>query len=373
MRARVFLVGVAVVALLGTLLGAGCSRTEMIVAIAATELGVPGEIDRIAITVTNPRLDPEAQRPVFVSPQTALCATGQTPGSTCTTLPTTLTLYPGDAQPNETVRVQLDALLQGRVVLSQAAIFTFAKGKSGRLTFDLYRDCLQLECATVDQACAEGGVCRNLTPVVDSDSTDMTPSSIALVGATSAPVAANAASFTVNVPSDAVANDHLLLAYSAVYGGSAVINAPGWKQLTWLEENASGQPRMWVFERIVSSNEPATHTFTVETISASVDGSFHLLHHRGARGVEGLRTLPEAATPTIPSVNVQGPGRVLLALVQRPYVENASCPAPSGFTQILNGPVMVYESPVAAGMTGDRALVCTQVEPVGVVALALVP
>lgn len=359
--------------LLGPLLGAGCSRTEMIVAIAATELSVPDEIDRIAITVTNPRLDPEAKRPVFVSPQTALCAAGQAPGATCTTLPTTLTLYPGDAQPNETVRVQLDALLQGRVVLSQAAIFSFAKGKSGRLTFDLYRDCLQLQCATVDQACAEGGVCRNLAPVVSSDAADMTPSSIALVGASSAPVADSAASFTVNVPSDAAPNDHLLLAYSAVYGGNAVVSAPGWKQLTWLEETGSGQPRLWLFERIVSTNEPATHTFSVETIAASVDGTFHVLHHRGARSVEGLRTLPAATTPMIPTVNIQGPGRVLLALVQRPYVADASCVTPGGFTQILNGPVTVFTSAVATGMTGERALECTPAEPFGVVAFALVP
>lgn len=369
MRARGFPVGVAL-ALAGL---SACSRTEMIVGIAATELSVPTEIDRIAIKVTNPRLDPEAQRPVFVSPQLALCAPGQAPGSTCTTLPTTLTLYPGDSQPNETVRVQLDALLQGRVVLSQASIFSFAPGKSGRVTFDLYRDCLQLECATVDQACAQGGVCRNLAPVVDSQAVDMTPSSIALVGATSAPVADSASSFTVNVPSDAAANDHLLLAYSAVYGGNAVISAPGWKQLAWLDSTASGQPRFWLFERIVSNNEPATHTFSVETIAASVDGTFHLLHHRGARGVEGLRMLQTEAAPTIPSVNVQGLGRVLVALVQRPYLEDVSCALPSGFTQILNGAVMAYTSAVAPGMTGERAIACTPEAVYGVVAFALVP
>ena len=352
----------------------GCDRTEVVVAVDATELTVPDEIDHLIFTVTNPTTDSAGKSPVFLSPQIALCAPGQPASASCTTLPTALTLFPGNERPRDSVRVQLDALHQGTVVLSQASVFSFTPGERARLTFNLYRDCLQLQCAAFDQGCAPGGLCQNLVAQGPS-STDLGASPITFIGVASQNTL-NVPTFDVHMPGDSQAGDFYILAFtSSVGGGGPTLSAPGWTPITWLS-TPEGR-NLWMLQRIASSTEPTVHSFTFN--GASVDlysASYDLLHFRGAQRLEGLLSQVELGSPVLPSVNIQGPGRMLVSVTQYPYVYNARhCEPPPGMEVLANGPVLVLGQLVPGpAMSGDRALVCDMpTAQYGEVAFALVP
>jgi|GEM_PF-6233255 len=352
----------------------GCARTEVVVTVDATELSIPDEVDHIVFTITNPITDPGGKAPVFVSPQIALCPTGQPSSSTCTSLPTALTLFPGNDRPHDSVRVQLDALRQGTVVISQASVFSFTSGERSKLTFDLYRDCLQLECAQFDQGCASGGVCRNVMPLGPS-TPDMGPSSVKVVGVSVNNIT-QSPTFDVRTPDDVQAGDLLIMAFASAVGGEPpMLVAPGWQRLTWL--NTPDGLDLWMLSRIASATEPDMHTFSfVGTQTNFINSSDYLFHFRGATKIEGLRTQVEIGSPSLPSVNIDGPGRLLVAVVLYPNVfVDRTCQPPSGMQVIANDALVAFTQSVPGpAMSGERALLCGQPnENYGVVAFALAP
>jgi len=352
---------------------AGCSRTEVVVTVDATELSVPDEIDHIVFTVTNPITDPAGKNPVFVSPQLALCPPGQA-SSGCTSLPTALTLFPGNERPRDNVRVQLDALRQGTVVLSQASVFTFTPGERAKLTFNLYRDCLQLKCAAFDQGCAAGGVCQNLA-IESPSSPDLGASPVTFVGVSSQN-AVGVPMFDVQTPGDTQAGDLLILLFSTSVGGEPpTLSAPGWLPITWL--NTPEGLNMWMMQRFTSVSEPPVHSFSFTGTPVNfINTNYYLLHFRGATRIEGLRTLVEIGSPTLPSVNIQGPGRMLVSAIQYPNGFNSRmCETPPGMQVLANGGVLVLGQSVSGpALSGDRALTCGLPDgQYGMVAFALAP
>ncbi len=154
-------------ALLLSVLAACAPGTEVVVRIDSAGLVAPGDFQTLCITVTNPSLSTEAR---YRSQDLPVCPPGKS--SNCFAFPISVTLTPGAVQPNETVRVQVDALPAGATcehdlamaVTSDASIFTFTPGQSQKLDFFLYGSCLNKHCSQTDQACNASGACADLAP-----------------------------------------------------------------------------------------------------------------------------------------------------------------------------------------------------------------
>jgi hypothetical protein len=77
----------------------------------------------------------------------------------------TAALFPGKTHGGDSVRVQVDAVGAGGIVIADAALFTFADEQSLRLDFVLYGNCLgNVECAKRDQACGPLDTCIDIKP-----------------------------------------------------------------------------------------------------------------------------------------------------------------------------------------------------------------
>ncbi|HEY7954681.1 MAG TPA: hypothetical protein VII38_05275, partial [Polyangia bacterium] len=141
----------------------GCTdpRTEVVVVVSTKGVRVPDDVDSVAFTVTD--LDaPEADQTRFN--QTILLATGAPQPGTFA-LPLTATLVPGSMRPNDRVRVQVDAVRNGKPVISDAAVFPFTRHASLQLDFVLYANCLgNVACAMRDQACGPDASCVPVMP-----------------------------------------------------------------------------------------------------------------------------------------------------------------------------------------------------------------
>jgi hypothetical protein len=168
MRAAV--VAVALVA--AGLIGAGCKkpRTEMVVVVQTEGVRVPEDVAQIRVLVAD--RESGGDTPVYDS-TVSLCTPTLTTG--CYTLPLSAVLHPGSKQPDDPVKVQIDALSRTGVrVTSSAALFTFSPKQSLRLDFILYSNCIGLvDCSVRDQACGPDAKCTTLTPVKLEDDPDL--------------------------------------------------------------------------------------------------------------------------------------------------------------------------------------------------------
>jgi hypothetical protein len=134
----------------------------MVVVVQTEGVRVPEDVAQIRVLVA----DREASGDSAVYDQTVpLCTPTLT--SNCYTLPLSAVLHPGAKQPNDTVRVQIDALSRsGAVVTASAALFSFSPKQSLRLDFVLYAACIGVvSCAERNQACGPDAMCTTLTPV----------------------------------------------------------------------------------------------------------------------------------------------------------------------------------------------------------------
>src|SRR5262249_30200288 len=74
-------------------------------------------------------------------------------------LPITALIVPGPQRPDQIVLVQVDALREGRVVISDAATFTFLPHTRARIDFILRPICLGTSCSTNERACSRDCHC----------------------------------------------------------------------------------------------------------------------------------------------------------------------------------------------------------------------
>ena len=148
---------------LGALLfAAGCARgrTEMVVVIGTDGVRVPDEVDALRIQVIDEASTGDDSRFDMTQP---LCRPQLT--ENCIDFPVTMTLIPGSMRPSDSVRVRVDALRATTPVISDAAVFTFAEGRSLELDVTLWAACLgNTDCAAQDQACGPDNGCVPLTP-----------------------------------------------------------------------------------------------------------------------------------------------------------------------------------------------------------------
>jgi hypothetical protein len=134
-------------------------RTELVVYVSADDsVHIPDDVDELHISV----FDQTAQSMQFDSQPIYPC--GSPPSSGCRVLPLRIGLTPGPKQPDDTVLVRVEARKAGAPVISDAATFTFLKGTTERLDFVLRGQCLDSDCAKMDQACIAKGLCGRLSP-----------------------------------------------------------------------------------------------------------------------------------------------------------------------------------------------------------------
>jgi hypothetical protein len=119
-------------------------RTEVLVEVSS-DLGVPGELDRIEITATDPAGTTRSS--------SAVLGGGELP------LPRVLGLsHEGGALGPFTLTVRGE--LDGAVVVSREASFSFQSGRTLVLSIELLRECIGESCAA-GLSCARGG-CRSI-------------------------------------------------------------------------------------------------------------------------------------------------------------------------------------------------------------------
>jgi hypothetical protein len=336
----------------------GCARTEVVVAIASSELSAPGDFDRLSIKVTNPSLDPSGTNPLYAPPPLSICAAGQSSG--CYALPLTVTLYPGSAKSDEKVRVEVQALHGSDALpaIAQAALFTFTKGASERLQFDLFRNCLNVECAQFDQACDAMGACSNVAPMSPNappDAGTVGGGTVVLMSASTLDTA-TVSSFDVPAPDSARPGDLLLLAASIGQNnsGDPAPESPGWTRRADLPPNR----RMAIYVRVVGAGEPRQYTFTFPTSPSQTN--WYLLQLRGARGLDGISALAENNPFFVPSVTTTFPGDLLVMFVEHSRFAG-TCAAPAGSTLVGGSSFWAISTAIAggAGPSGERHFDCS--------------
>jgi len=151
---RAALVTAAVAA---AVVAAGCTKhqTEMILVVTTEGVRIPDDVHKLHLTVQDrqPSLDD-----TVYDADVELC--NPTLQSNCYNVPVTAALYPGKLRGGDSVRVEVDAVGGGGVVIADAALFTFADQQSLRLDVVLYGNCLgNVECAKRDQACGPLDTC----------------------------------------------------------------------------------------------------------------------------------------------------------------------------------------------------------------------
>lgn len=147
-------------------------RTEMVVVVQTEGVRVPADVHRLHFTVDD--RGPSGDEIVYET-DVELCHAGL--AANCFDLPVSAVLFPGKTRPNDTVRVQVDAIgSNNQKVIGDAAIFTFADQQSLRLDFVLYGNCLgNVECEKRDQACGPLDTCVSLNPVTLHGEPDLAP------------------------------------------------------------------------------------------------------------------------------------------------------------------------------------------------------
>jgi hypothetical protein len=145
-----------------SLAAVGCTKhqTELILVVTTEGVRIPDDVQKLHLTVT----DRQASLDDTVYEQdVALCNPQLT--SSCYDIPVTAALFPGKTRGSDSVRVQVDAIGPGGIVIADAALFTFAEEQSLRLDFVLYANCLgNVACAARDQACGPLDTCIDLHP-----------------------------------------------------------------------------------------------------------------------------------------------------------------------------------------------------------------
>ena len=154
-----------------TLASGGCTQhqTELVLVVTTEGVRIPEDVQKLHVVVQDrqPSLD-DTVWDSFVP----LCNDMLT--SSCYDIPVTAVLYPGKKNSDDSVRVQVDAIGPGGVVISDAALFTFAERQSLRLDFVLYANCLgNVACAQRDQACGPLDTCIDLHPGQTSGPLDL--------------------------------------------------------------------------------------------------------------------------------------------------------------------------------------------------------
>jgi hypothetical protein len=156
----------AIVALAALAVGCTRPRTEAVIVVQTAGVRIPIDVEKLHVQVADHQ--PGGEGPALNDPvyeqDVVLCHEGLDVG--CYDVPVTAALFPGKQRPNDSVRVQIDAIgNDGKLVISDAALFTFADGQRLRLDFVLYANCLgNVECALRDQACGPDDQCVDLTP-----------------------------------------------------------------------------------------------------------------------------------------------------------------------------------------------------------------
>lgn len=156
-RAALATAAVAAIAVAG-----GCTKhqTETILVITTEGVRIPDDVHKLHLKVADrtPALDD-----TVYEQDVELCTPTLSTG--CYDLPVTAALFPGKTHGGDSVRVEVDAVGQGGVVIANAALFTFADEQSLRLDFVLYGNCLgNVECAKRDQACGPLDTCIDIKP-----------------------------------------------------------------------------------------------------------------------------------------------------------------------------------------------------------------
>jgi hypothetical protein len=157
---------------------AGCHKhaTETIIVVQTEGVRIPQDVHKVHLTVqdrTGPAMgDMGAPDETVYEQDVELCREGLS--TACYDIPVSAVLFPGKARGTDPVRVQVDAVGGNGVVISNAALFTFADDQTLRLDFVLYANCLgNVECAKRDQACGPLDTCIDLTPTHGSGATDL--------------------------------------------------------------------------------------------------------------------------------------------------------------------------------------------------------
>jgi len=157
------------------LVAAGCnsSITEVVLFIEAPNLQVPRDLDALSLVVTDRDL-PDGSPVELAQPVSPLCPTGA-PASSCFSFPLSVTLEPGPNRPHDLVRVELQALLDAKVVIDDAASFNFSDGARRRLDFVLEPACLGTLCGDngAGASCVSGGACGTLATTALVDPPDL--------------------------------------------------------------------------------------------------------------------------------------------------------------------------------------------------------
>lgn len=160
-------------------LAVGCTRprTEAVIVVQTAGVRIPDDVAALRVQVADhkPGGDDMSINDLVYKQDVVLCHAGL--GAGCYDVPVTASLYPGKRQPNDSVRVQIDALARnGDTVISDAALFTFADGQRLRLDFVLYANCLgNQDCALRDQVCGPDDRCVDLKPVPLGNKPDLAP------------------------------------------------------------------------------------------------------------------------------------------------------------------------------------------------------
>ena len=158
-------------------LAVGCTRprTEAVIVVHTYGVRIPLDVEKLHVQVADHRVtgDDLTINDAVYDQDVVLCHEGL--GVGCYDVPVTAALYPGKHQPNDTVRVQIDAInTSGKPVISDAALFTFAEGQRLRLDFVLYANCLgNIACAERDQVCGPDDQCVDATTGPLGDKPDL--------------------------------------------------------------------------------------------------------------------------------------------------------------------------------------------------------
>jgi hypothetical protein len=136
---------------------AGCARarTEAVVSIDVYDITVGTDIDELQVQLSDD--GPGAKAPNLFSADAPLCKPGDS--GACYPLPLTLTVLPGPSQPDDVVRIDVQALLGGTEVLAEAQRFSFVDGAREDVKIVLYARCLNSDCASLGEECGSDGRC----------------------------------------------------------------------------------------------------------------------------------------------------------------------------------------------------------------------
>jgi hypothetical protein len=153
----------AVLIVVAALALGGCTkaRTEAVIVVDTAGVRIPADVEKIHFIVADRAVGGDD---IVFDSDVVMCHDQLSVG--CYNVPLSAALFPGKMRPSDSVRVEVDAIgAGGKLVIADAALFTFAEGQSLRLDFVLYANCLgNTDCAKRDQACGPDDMCMMLNP-----------------------------------------------------------------------------------------------------------------------------------------------------------------------------------------------------------------